>query len=51
MCTWTPPPPPPHESTTSALYAAGTATPASVLPATDDVVLVAAPQTPSAQYP
>lgn len=30
--------------TTSALYAAGTATPELVLPATDDAVLVAAPQ-------
>ena len=47
----------PHQLTllaqeaTSALYAAGTATSALVLPATVHAVLAAALQTPMAQYP
>ena len=44
-------PPPPSQATTSALCAAETATPALVLPDTDNAVLVTTPRPPRPQYP
>ena len=44
-------PPPPSQATKSALCAAETATPALVLPDTDNAVLVTTPRPPRPQYP
>ena len=50
-CTQTWQTPPPSQATTSALCAAETATPALVLPDTDNAVLVTTPRPPRPQYP